>query len=145
MRRKRPRIASSSCVRTLRELGEVCPTGAIASLTATRKTGYDGGPPVRIGTAFVDRGRRLPWAMATPCIVCEEMCPTDPKAIWFERVNEAARDGRMVVLQRPRLDPARCVGCGLCENRCPVGAEAAIRVTSVGESSDPLNRMLLGG
>jgi polyferredoxin/Pyruvate/2-oxoacid:ferredoxin oxidoreductase delta subunit len=125
--------------------GEVCPTGAIASLTATRKTGYDGGPPVRIGTAFVDRGRCLPWAMATPCIVCEEMCPTDPKAIWFERVNEAARDGRMLVLQRPRLDPARCVGCGLCENRCPVGAEAAIRVTSVGESRDPLNRMLLGG
>ncbi|HNX51752.1 MAG TPA: 4Fe-4S binding protein, partial [Thermoanaerobaculaceae bacterium] len=28
--------------------GEVCPTGAIAKLTSARKTGYDGGEPVRI-------------------------------------------------------------------------------------------------
>jgi MauM/NapG family ferredoxin protein len=123
--------------------GHVCPTGAIAPLEAARKAGYDGGPPVRIGTAFVDRGRCLPWAMSKPCIVCEEMCPTDPKAIWLERVDEPGRDGERVALARPRVDPARCVGCGLCENRCPVGEEAAIRVSSVGESRDPLNRMIL--
>jgi ferredoxin len=40
--------------------------------------------------------------------------------------------------------PSLCVGCGLCENRCPVGEQAAIRVSSVGESRDPLNRMILG-
>jgi formate hydrogenlyase subunit 6/NADH:ubiquinone oxidoreductase subunit I len=124
--------------------GEACPTGAIAALAAARKTGYDGRPPVRIGTAFVDRGRCLPWAMATPCIVCEEMCPTDPKAVWLDAVEERGRDGRPVRLQRPRVDAARCVGCGICENRCPVGEEAAIRVSAVGESRDPLNRMLLG-
>jgi len=124
--------------------GEVCPTGAIAEIGTARKTGYDGRAPVRIGTAFVDRGRCLPWAMGTPCIVCEEMCPTDPKAIWFESTEDPGRDGRGRKLQRPRVEPARCVGCGLCENRCPVGAEAAIRVSSVGESRDPLNRMILG-
>jgi len=123
--------------------GEVCPTGAIAKLTAARKTGYDGRPPVSIGTAFVDRGRCLPWAMKTPCIVCEEMCPTDPKAIWLEPVQETDRQGRAVTLQRPWVEPARCVGCGICENRCPVGEDAAIRISSVGESRDPLNRMVL--
>ena len=125
--------------------GEVCPTGAISRLTAARKTGYDGRPPVSIGTAFVDRGRCLPWAMSTPCIVCEEMCPTDPKAIWLEVVDEPGRDGAPRKLQRPHVEPVRCVGCGICENKCPVGEEAAIRVASVGETRDPLNRLLAGG
>lgn len=124
--------------------GEVCPTGAISRLTTARKTGYDGKAPVSIGTAFVDRGRCLPWAMATPCIVCEEMCPTDPKAIWLEAVDEKDRRGTPVKVKRPLVEPARCVGCGLCEAKCPVGEEAAIRVASVGETRDPLNRMLLG-
>jgi ferredoxin len=43
------------------------------------------------------------------------------------------------------VDAAKCVGCGICENKCPVGEEAAIRVTSVGETRDPLNRLLAGG
>ena len=78
--------------------GEVCPTGAIARLAPARKAGYQGGAPVRIGTAFVDRGSCLPWAMGTPCVVCEEMCPTDPKAIWLERVEEPSRGGEPVQL-----------------------------------------------
>ena len=126
----------------------MCPTGAIEPLAAARKTGYDGRPPVRIGTAFIDRGRCLPWAMQIPCIVCEEVCPTDPKAIWFDEVEEplrgAAGTAGTVRLKRPRIEPSRCVGCGLCENKCPVGEEAAVRVTSIGETRDPLNRMLLG-
>lgn len=134
-----------ACELACTRCGQVCPTGAIARLAPERKTGYDGKPPVRIGTAFVDRGRCLPWAMQTPCIVCEEVCPTDPKAVWLEVAEERPRGGEAVVsLQRPRVEASRCVGCGQCENKCPVGEEAAIRVSSVGESRDPLNRMLVG-
>ena len=41
--------------------------------------------PVRLGTAFYDRGRCLPWALATDCIVCEEWCPVSPKAFTWKR------------------------------------------------------------
>lgn len=127
-----------SCVRCT----EVCPTGALARVAPEAKQAIGGPAEVTVGTAFMDRGRCLPWAMDTPCIVCEEMCPTSPKAIWLETVERVRRDGTRVTLQQPHVDPALCTGCGLCENRCPVGERAAIRVSSAGESRDPANRML---
>ena len=50
--------------------------------------------PIRIGTAFVDRGRCLPWAMDRPCIVCQENCPVSPKAIFMREVFKPVRDER---------------------------------------------------
>ncbi len=128
-----------SCIRC----GEVCPTGALVELPPRAKQAIGEPAENRIGTAFLDLGRCLPWAMSTPCIVCEEMCPTSPKAIRLEEVTGTDREGRPVRLQRPWIDPVMCTGCGLCENRCPVGEHAAIRVSSVGESRDPTNRMLV--
>ncbi|MBN2361236.1 MAG: 4Fe-4S binding protein [Deltaproteobacteria bacterium] len=125
--------------------GQVCPTGAIRHLTVSEKVGQPPHQePVRIGTAFIDRGRCLPWAMDTECIVCEEVCPTSPKAIHFKLAEVVTRDGSTRQLKQPYVDPTRCWGCGVCETRCPVSDQAAIRITSVGESRDPRNRLLLG-
>jgi len=124
--------------------GQVCPTGAIRQLSVAEKIGQPPHlQPVRIGTAFIDRGRCLPYAMDTQCIVCEEVCPTAPKSIYFKQVEVAGRDGALRLLKQPYVDPTLCWGCGVCETRCPVFDQAAIRVTSVGESRDPHNRVML--
>jgi MauM/NapG family ferredoxin protein len=124
---------------------QVCPTGALEKLTIARKLGQPPAhEPVRIGSAFVDRGRCLPWAVDTSCIVCEEVCPTAPKAVYFKLETVVTRDGGSRTLKRPFVDLTRCTGCGVCESQCPVADEAAIRVTSVGETRSPRNRVLVG-
>jgi polyferredoxin len=131
------------CEPTCTLCGQVCPTGAIGELTLTQKVGDEETPPDRIGTAFLDRGRCLPWAMATPCIVCEEWCPTSPKAIYLMEETAVDRLGNEVEVKRPHVDPALCTGCGACEYACPVWDRKAIYITSVGESRSETNQILL--
>jgi polyferredoxin len=131
------------CEPTCTLCGQVCPTGAIIELTFEQKVGSDDTPPNRIGTAFLDRGRCLPWAMATPCIVCEEWCPTSPKAIYLLEELAVDREGNEVEVKRPHVDPALCTGCGACEYACPVYDRKAIYITSVGESRSETNQILL--
>ena len=128
--------------------GQVCPTGAIQRIGLPQKLGigeYADLGPVRSGTAFFDRGRCLPWAMDTPCVVCEEVCPTSPKAIFARQVEIVNRRGERVVLRRPHVDPERCTGCGICEHACPVTDLRAIRVTAVGETRSRERSLLLSG
>ncbi|HKV76737.1 MAG TPA: 4Fe-4S binding protein [Candidatus Sulfotelmatobacter sp.] len=126
---------------------QVCPTGAIWEITATEKgwsVDISGtAKPVRLGTAFYDRGRCLPWAMATDCIVCEEWCPTSPKAVYLRPAEVIDATGNVKQVKQPYLDPSRCVGCGACEHACPVQDRPAVYVTSVGESRSRSNQILL--
>jgi len=91
------RIGTSGCQHTCIACGNICPTAAIRPMTLDERTGrnqYTAAGPIKIGTAFVDRGRCLPWAMGRPCIVCQENCPVSPKAITTREVFEPVGDAK---------------------------------------------------
>ena len=127
------------CEYTCNLCAGVCPTGAIAPFTIKEKAAN----PIRIGSAYVDRGRCLPWSGNGPCIVCEEHCPTAPKAIYLVTAAVAGPDGVPREVQLPQVNLARCTGCGICQNKCIVRGKPAIRVISAGESRHLRNRILL--
>lgn len=211
------RIGTSGCLTNCIACGQVCPTAAIRPLSLEERQGmgeFAGAGPIRLGTAFVDRGRCLPWALDRPCLVCHELCPVSPKAIFTRTVFETIRDGEalpariegqivvleavlptwvnvasgdyyvrphgapetalrrltglagvgllterpltredlsaaggrvdmVVKLQRPFVDAARCIGCGMCEHDCPVAGLRAIRVYSENESRSSSGRLLI--
>ena len=75
---------------------QVCPTGAIREISIVEKLGigpFEGKGPIKTGTAFYNQGRCLPWAMDTSCVVCEEVCPVSPKAIFTRNVEVTDRWG----------------------------------------------------
>lgn len=117
--------------------GQVCPTGAIKRLTLQEKA------EIKIGLAFIDKDRCLPFAKTRECIVCEEVCPTPKKAIWLEEAEVKRRDGKIIKLKQPMVDIDLCIGCGICETKCPVVDMPAIYITSIGESRSKENRLLL--
>jgi polyferredoxin/ferredoxin len=108
--------------------GQVCPTGAIQRLTLEEKH------TTVIGRAYFDRNRCLPYAAGIPCIVCEEHCPTPDKAIKFREAEVINSSGELVSLLQPYVVEELCIGCGICENRCPINGQAAVLVTAEGES-----------
>ncbi|MFH1414698.1 MAG: 4Fe-4S binding protein [Elusimicrobiota bacterium] len=97
--------------------GVVCPTGAIPELGLEIKR------LTRLGRARVNRSICLPWKGETSCIVCEEQCPVEEKAI--KLIEE---DVNGTVFQKPVVDKGLCIGCGKCQNACPARPERAIKV-----------------
>lgn len=214
------RIGTSGCQLNCIACGNICPTAAIRPITLDEKRGRNNHAdkgPIRIGTAFVDRSRCLPWAMNTPCIVCQENCPVSPKAIYTRKSFEPTRSGQglrlrsattrrivladvkltpnqfgtgdyfirqadtdardtdlrlvssntadsislaqdaartkppepdsrfdiLVKIQKPFIDPEKCIGCGVCEHECPVRGKRAIRVTGENESRSKRHQFIL--
>jgi len=221
------RLGTSGCQINCVACGQVCPTSAIRPLSLDERLGrgaYAAKGPIRLGTAFFDRSRCLPWAFERPCLVCQELCPVSPKAIhtrtFFEpirfgqaqfvqaegtrlslaelkkpvvnlgsgdyylrplgsrmdtlesglrRINactwaeagqtmtlDAAPDAKqgwnlkpgdgvevLVRLQKPYVDAARCIGCGVCEHECPIAGLRGIRVSYENESRSGPGRMLV--
>jgi ferredoxin len=100
------RIGTSGCQLNCTACGLVCPTAAIRPISLSEKLGlneFAETGPIKIGTAFIDRSRCLPWAMEKPCIVCQENCPVSPKSIYTRESFEVVRDGRVVINKADNL------------------------------------------
>jgi len=112
--------------------GKVCPTGAIERLSLEAKK------DTKIGTAYINKNKCYPWNENINCLVCEEHCPTPEKSIkfWDVQVLEQETD-KVITVKRPYVVTETCIGCGICEEKCPLKDEPAIRVTARGEDRHP--------
>ena len=103
--------------------GQVCPTEAILPLTLAEKQ------KTPMGLAYFDKNICIPFAENRDCIVCEEHCPTPDKAIKFELKLVTLPDGSSKVVKQPYVIRDLCIGCGICETKCPLPGNSGIFVT----------------
>ncbi|MBN1479724.1 4Fe-4S binding protein [candidate division KSB1 bacterium] len=104
--------------------GQICPTGAIQPLTLEKKQ------QLKIGLAFIDQNRCIPWRENKDCLVCEEHCPLAEKAIKFDVREVRTNQGDRRVVRFPYVDENLCIGCGICETKCPVLGAPGIYLTA---------------
>ncbi len=68
-------------------------------------------------------------SIARPAIILESNCLAHQKSFCSVCVERCPEQGAVVVtLGKPRIDPARCTGCGLCADACPAPQGGAIAV-----------------
>lgn len=83
----------------------VCPSGALDRKIIKKA--------VRMGTAEINKKECLAW-QETLCRSCYDDCPIFDEAITMDESL------------RPVVDDKKCVGCGICENVCPVEPSAVV-------------------
>ena len=86
---------------------QVCPTGAIQSLSMERKQQQ------RIATASIIREACLAWEDRLECVACDEFCGYNAIEM------RTGRDG----IPKPIVNQKKCRGCGACRNICPATRE----------------------
>jgi len=136
----------SGCEPSCNNCGHVCPTGAIRALPMAEKCA------AHIGLAVVNQRTCLPYiGFEGNCRMCADECTAAGyEAIDMVRINVAIDTGGKPIEGSgdlvPVVDPAKCVGCGLCQNRChkinvlaeKLLAEEAIRVEAGSGKEDRL-------
>ncbi len=117
--------------------GHACPTEAIRPLTQEEKH------QIKIGLAAFDPTRCIPYVYGRNCIICEEHCPVPEKAIYCTEQKIELRDGQTRTVLLPRVDPDKCIGCGVCEFECPLDDQPGIRVLSTNETRHERHQPIL--
>ena len=90
------------CEESCNQCSQVCPTGAIRTLSDDEKWHR------QIGIAQVKKEKCLAWSDNEYCMVCDEYCPYN--AIETHWKGDIAC---------PVVNPDLCRGCGACESACP--------------------------
>lgn len=98
---------------------EACPAGAIRPITAAEKSA------IQIGHAVVRLDACIMASEGKRCGNCSRHCPVG--AISLVPVNPDDKTSRRM----PVVNEERCIGCGACENLCPVRPLSAIYVEGV--------------
>lgn len=106
------RFGENYCQEACVRCTEVCPSGALAPLTPQTKA------RAPVGLAEVDVALCL-RAHDQECASCRARCPYEAIAFVFSEEE---------YVSVPRVDPARCPGCGACEVACPTAPTKAIVV-----------------
>jgi polyferredoxin/ferredoxin len=136
------RIGTSGCQFNCIACGNLCPTAAIRPITLDERLGrnrFADRGPIKIGTAFVDRGRCLAWAMDRPCIVCQENCPVSPKAIQTREVFNTINTGSKLTVSKADTLYIEFQGTGPGMNQLATGDYFAV----VQPSADPRPRRIV--
>ncbi|MCL2528798.1 MAG: 4Fe-4S binding protein [Coriobacteriia bacterium] len=98
---------------------EVCPTGALSSV--------DKPSDVRMGTAVIDERICAAYSKGHRCEVCYRVCPLINEAISVEFRDRPGDDIHMIFA--PIVNEEKCVGCGICVERCVVSLpETAVTI-----------------
>ena len=97
-----------------------CPTGALRDVEARAD--------VHMGTAVIEEDLCIAL-QGMRCEVCYRVCPLIDEAM---TIDYRMREGDAIhAVFAPRIDREKCVGCGLCVERCVVGEpRVAIRIVS---------------
>ena len=87
-----------------------CPTGALRDVEARAD--------VHMGTAVIEEDLCIAL-QGMRCEVCYRVCPLIDEAM---TIDYRMREGDAIhAVFAPRIDREKCVGCGLCVERCVVG------------------------
>ncbi len=95
---------------------EVCPAGAIQTITTADKSA------TQIGHAVWIQKNCIVLTDDVNCGNCARHCPT--QAIQMIPLNAEDPNSRLI----PAVNTERCIGCGACENLCPARPFSAIYV-----------------
>lgn len=109
------RIENGYCLKECHDCTQVCPSGAIRRLALDEKQAEP------IGLAKVDMEICL-LGWDKECAVCKNRCPYEAIEIVFDEEE---------YITTPKVDPAKCPGCGACEVACPTTPEKAIFVVAL--------------